>query len=172
MSPQNKLVWVCVALAMLGSPIGCSTKREAVEQKQQESDRSPITTPSDSGARVAPEAPEHAVVVDSARSVAELFSQIHEHESHLSQIIAAGRLNELDADASKISALLAESVHLAQVPSDQRDEFERHVSEAKRAATAIGAAGKAGNLEESKARNADLQKELGMVERFVSRSGA
>lgn len=171
MSPQNKLVWVCVALAMLGTAIGCSTKQETAEQKQQVSGTAPLTTPSDSGARVAPEAPDHAVV-DSARSVAELFSQIHEHESHLSQIIAAGRLNELDADASKISALLAESVHLAQVPSDQRGEFERHVSEAKRAATAIGEAGKAGNLEESKARNADLQKELGMVERFVSRSGA
>jgi hypothetical protein len=100
--------------------------------------------------------------------VAEIFSRIHEYESNLSQIIAAGRLNELGEDASRISELLAAAEHRAQVPPDQRGEFEGHVSAAQRAASALGEAGKAGSLDEAKARNADLQRELGMVERLAA----
>lgn len=169
-SLRNTIIGVCLVIATLGAPTGCTTKREGVEQRQQTSGRSESTTPSDSGGGPSA-APEHAVV-DTAGSVAELFSRIHEHESHLSQIIAAGRLNELAADASKISELLATASHLAQVPRDQRAEFEGYVAEAKKAADALGQAGKGGNLEESKARNADLQRELGIVERFVARPGA
>jgi len=169
-SSRNSTVWACVLVATLGAPIGCTTKRDGAEQRQQTSGRSESTTPSDAG-RGPSAAPEHAVT-DTASSVAELFSRIHEHESHLSQIIAAGRLNELEADAAEISELLATAVRLAQVPRDQRTEFDGYVAEAKKAADALGRAGKAGNLEESKALNSDLQKALGIVERFVARPGA
>lgn len=166
MSLRNTMVWACVAFATLGAPLGCTTKREAVEQRQQSSGSSSITPPSDSAlSRSA--APE----VETASSVEELFSRIHQHESHLSQIIAAGHLDGLETDAMRISALLATAGDLAQVPPDQRKNFEMRVSEARKAATALVEAGRAGNLEESRARNADLQKELGIVERLVPRAG-
>lgn len=164
MSLRNPMVWACVAFATLGAPLGCTTKREAVEQRQQSSGSSPITPPSDSAA------PERAVV-DTASSVDELFSRIHQHESHLSQIIAAGRLDGLETDAMRISALLATAGDMAQVPPDQRKNFEMRISEARKAAIALVEAGRAGNLEESRVRNADLQKELGIVERLVPRAG-
>jgi hypothetical protein len=146
--------------------IGCTTKREGVEQRRQTSGKSPVATPSDGVARGISPAPDRAVV-DTVSSVAEIFSRIHEYESILSQIIAAGRLDELGADASRVSELLAMAELRAQVPPDQRGDFEGHVSTAKRAASALGEAGRAGNLEESKARNADLHRELGIVERLA-----
>lgn len=167
MSLRSISVWAWVSLVAVGALIGCTTKRESVEQKQQTSGTSQLTTPSDGGTRSTSPAPEHAVG-DTVSSVAEIFSRIHEYESNLSQIIAAGRLNELGEDASRISELLAAAEHRAQVPPDQRGEFEGHVSAAQRAASALGEAGKAGSLDEAKARNADLQRELGMVERLAA----
>lgn len=176
MSFRNVSVWACVPLIAIGA-FGCTAKREGVEQRQQTSGKLQIGTPSDSGARgvspasdpgargVSP-APDRAVV-DTVSSVAEVFSRIHQYESSLSQIIAAGRLNELRADASRINELLATASHLAQVPPDQRGDFEGHVSAAERAARALGDAGMAGSLEESKAENAILQRELGIVERLA-----
>jgi hypothetical protein len=150
--------------------IGCTTKRERVEQRQESSDKSPVTTPPDGASRGISPTPDRAVM-DTVSSVAEIFSRIHEYESILSQIIAAGRLGELGADAARVSEFLAMAELRAQIPPDQRGDFEGHVSAAKRAAGALGEAGKAGNLEDAKARNADLQRELGIVER-LARAGA
>lgn len=163
---KHFLAWVCVPLVAAGAMTGCTTKRERVEQRQQTSDKSPITTPPDGASRGISPTPDRAVV-DTVSSVAEIFSRIHEYESTLSQIIAAGRLDELGADASRISELLRTAGRLVQVSPDQRSNFESHVSAAERAADALGEAGTAGNLEESKARNADLQRELGIVERLA-----
>lgn len=160
------LVWVCVSLVAVGSMIGCTAKRERVEQRQQTSGQSQLAPPSDSRSPGATATPDRAVP-DTVSSVAEIFSRIHEYESTLSQIIASGRLDELGADASRVSELLAMAELRAQVPPDQRGDFEGHVSAAKRAASALGEAGEAGSLEEAKARNADLQRELGMVERLA-----
>ena len=166
MSLRNVLVWACVPLVAAGASIGCTTRRESVEQRQQTSGKSPITTPSDGVARGVSPTPDRAVV-DTVSSVADIFSRIHEYESTLSQIIAAGRLDELGADASRISGLLAMAELRVQIPPSQRGDFESHVSAAKSAASALGEAGRAGSLEESKARNADLQRELGIVERLA-----
>lgn len=158
-------VWVWIPLVAAGPLIGCTAKRERVEQRQQTSGQSQLAPPSDSRSRGATSTPDRAVP-DTVSSVAEIFSRIHESESNLSQIIAAGRLNELGTEASRIGELLG-TLQRAQVPPDQRGDFEGHVSAAKRAASALGEAGGAGSLEEAKARNADLQRELGMAERLA-----
>lgn|GEM_PF-7016134 len=166
MSLRGSMAVVFFLLASLGAPIGCTPKREQAEQRQGTSGGSQVPLPSGSGLHSSPAAPS-STVVDTASSLDEIISRIHEHESTLSQIIAAGRLNEMGVEVSRIRELLTKAVTLAQVQPDQRTELEGHVSEAKRVAAALVEAGKAGSLEESKARNADLQRELGLVERMV-----
>jgi hypothetical protein len=165
MNLRTIMALVCVLLAASG--LGCTGKRESVDQRRATSGGSPLPVPPKRGLRGSPATPGNAVV-DSASSVAEIFSQVHEHETALSELIAAGRLNELGIEASRIRELLGTVVRLAQVPPDQRADLEGHVAEAKSAAIGLLEAGKAGNLEGSQARNADLQRELGIVERMVA----
>ena len=168
MSLNSRVILVCVLLAALGM-IGCTRKQERTEQSQQ----SQMPAPSDSGpsaSRMEPGAGK--AVADTADSVAVIFSRIHEHESSLSQIVVAGRWNELATETSKIRELLAAAVKVMRVPPDRQAELESHVSEARRLAKALGEAGKAGDTEGAKSLNVELQKELGDLERMAVRPGA
>lgn len=164
MSPTNRLILVCILTAAVGA-IGCTRKQERVEQSQQESQ---MPAPTDSGSQSSRMEMGSA---DTADSVAEIFSRIHEHESSLSQIVVAGRWNELATETSRIRDLLATAVKVMRVPPEQQAEFEGHVSEARRLSRALAEAGKAGDVEGSKSLNADLQKELGLLERMAVRPG-
>lgn len=160
---NNRTILTCILVAALGAT-GCTRKQERAAQSQQES---PMRTPGDSGAPVSRLEPETGAVADTAESVAEIFSRIHEHESSLSQIVVAGRWNELATETSRIRDLLAAAAKVMRVPPDQQAELEGHLSEARRLSRALGDAGKAGDVDGSKSLNADLQKELGSLERMA-----
>jgi hypothetical protein len=154
-------------LAVLGAFVavyGCTGKREQAEQRTEATPRgeSPATPEGTLGGRTA---------ADSTSSVIELFSRIHQNESELSQIITAGRLNEVGQKAFLIRDLLATAAGRANVPLDQRAALEQHVSAVSRVAIALGNAGRAGNQDETKAQNSELQRELGIVERMVGQAG-
>ena len=159
-----------LVLAVLGTFVaasGCSGKREhAEERRQMQTGVVQRSEPS------APSEPTRGSVaaVDSAGSVDELFSRIHDHESKLSQTIAANRLDEVGREAFLIRDLTLTAAGLANVPADQKAAFEQHVSTVGRVAADLSAAGKAGDLNEVKARNAELQKELGIIERMIGQA--
>lgn len=162
MSVRRSLI--LAALGAFVAASGCTGKRQHAEQRTEAGPRSesPATPEGTRGGRTA---------ADSTSSVIELFSRIHENESELSQIISAGRLNEVGQKAFLIRDLLAAAAGRANVPLDQRAALEQHVSAVRRVAIALDKAGRAGDLDETKAQNSELQRELGIIERMVGQAG-
>jgi len=156
---------VLAALMTLVAASGCSGKREHAEEVRRTGDVPRSQQP----ARPEP-SPTGTAVVDSAGSVDELFSRIHTHEAEISQAITAGRLDEVGREALLIRDLTVTATGLANVPVDQRSSLEQHVLTVKRVAADLSAAGKAGDLIEIKARNAEFQKELGIIERMIGQA--
>jgi hypothetical protein len=147
---------VLAAFATLVIASGCSGKREHAEEGRQmrtgEAPRGPLPAPSEPAR---------------GDSTAELFSRVHDHESRLSQTITANRLDEVGQEAFLIRDLIVTAARQANVPVDQKAALEEHVSTVRRMAAALSRVGKAGNLNEAKAGNAELQRELGLIERMI-----
>ena len=158
---------VLAALATFVTASGCSGKREHAEEGRQvetrEAQRSEPPAPSESA--------RGGAAADSAESAAELFSRIHDHESKLSQTITSNQLDEVGREAFLIRDLIVTAAGRANVPLDQKASLEQRVSTIRRVATDLSEAGKAGNLNEVKARNAEFQKELGIMERMIGQVG-
>jgi hypothetical protein len=150
---------VLAALAILVTASGCSGKREHAEERGQmrtgEVPRSALPAPSEPAR---------------GDSIAELFSRVHDHESKLSQTITANRLDEVGQEAFLIRDLIVTAAGRANVPVDQKATLEQHVSTVRRMAAALSEAGKADNLDEAKAGNAELQRELGLIERMIGQA--
>jgi hypothetical protein len=155
---------VLAALATFVAASGCSGKREQAEESRQmqtgDAQRSELPAPSELAGG-------GAAAVDSAASVADLFDRIHDHESKLSQTITSNRLEEVGREAFLIRDLTVTVAGRANVPVNQKAALEQHVSTVVRVATDLSAAGKAGDLSEVKARNAEFQRELGIIERMI-----
>jgi hypothetical protein len=157
---------VLAALATFVTASGCSGKREHAEESRQvetrEAQRSEPHASSDSA--------RGGAAADSAESVAELFSHVHDHESKLSQTITSNRLDEVGQEAFLIRDLIVTAAGRANVPLNQKTSLEQRVSTIRRMATDLSEAGKAGNLSEVKARNAEFQRELGIIERMIGQA--
>ena len=107
---------------------------------------------------------------DSTESAAELFSRIHDHESKLSRTITSNRLEEVGREAFLIRDLTVTAADQANVPVNQKAALQQHVSTVRRVATELSEAGKAGEVNEVKARNAEFQRELGIIERMIGQA--
>jgi hypothetical protein len=155
---------ILAALATLVAASGCGKREHAEESRQMQTQEVRGSTPP------APlESAPGPVVADTA-SVADIFSLIHEHESKLSQTITANQLDEVGREAFLIRDLTVAAARRANVAVDQKAALEQHVSTVRRLATELSEAGKAGDLTETQARNAELQKELGVIERMIGQN--
>jgi len=154
---------VLAALATCVAAPGCSGKREQAEESRE-------MQPGEAQ-RSGPPARGGAAGADSVESAAELFSRIHDHESRLSQTITSNRLDEVGREAFLIRDLIVTAAGQANVPVNQKAALEQHVSMVRRVATNLSEAGKAGDLNEVKARNAEFQRELGTIERMIGQVG-
>jgi len=149
------------ALTTFVAASGCGKRERAEESREMRTREAEMSTPAEPS-----DSARGPAIADTA-SVADLFSLIHEHESKLSQTITANRLDEVGREAFLIRDLTVTAARRANVPVDQRAALEQHVSTVGRLATELSGAGKAGDLTETQARNAELQKELGIIERMI-----
>jgi hypothetical protein len=153
------------ALASLILVSACTSKRrEQAEESGQERVQTqvapPVSTDSIGESRSDAGTPRSS-------SVTEIFSRMHEHESHLSQIITAGELTEVESEALAIRSLLLEAVGKANVPADQKSALDNHEAVAKYAIASVIKAAKSGDVNDTKAQNSRMQGELGEVERIL-----
>jgi hypothetical protein len=155
-----------LAASLLAS--GCTGKQERAEQRRESQTEEPRGTES---TRPPADPPGVTATVDASATVNELFGRIHEHESTLSQTISAGRLNEVGREAFLIRDLAVAASGRATVPVNQKAALEAHMATVRRVATDLDEAGKAGDLNEAKARNAEFQQELGIIERMIREAG-